>query len=157
MNSFGQAVLLIAIGVLFAGLGGSLYLDQQAAIENSVPIEGTVLTSEVEIDRPSDPDDPTSYYPVVTYRYEYDGQSYTNDNVFPGTGRQSTSESRAAEIVREYADGETVTVYVDPAEPQRSFLLKESAELFHFVFIGIGGFAALSGMVSLARRVLPFV
>ncbi|MFC6974174.1 DUF3592 domain-containing protein [Halomicroarcula sp. GCM10025709] len=105
MGSLGQAIVLIALGVVFAGLGGYLYVDQQAAIENSVPIEGTVVASEVEIDRPADPDDATSYYPVVTYRYEYDGQSFTNDNVFPGTGRQSTSESRAAEIVREYAEG----------------------------------------------------
>jgi hypothetical protein len=154
MGSIGQAVLLIAIGVAFAGIGGYLYTDQQAAIENSVPIEGTVVASGVDVDRPSDPDDAVSYYPEITYRYEYEGQSYTNDNVFPGSGRQSTSESRASSIAAEYAEGETVTVYVDPSEPQRSFLVRESSELFHFVFVGIGVFAALAGVVSLGRRVI---
>lgn len=157
MASFRDAVVLVVVGLVFSGIGGYLYVDEQRAIDNSEPIEGVVVDSSVYVDRATSSDDSDSYFPEIRYRYSYDGREYTNDNVFPGTGSRSTSRARANSLVDEYRPGATVTVYVEPDTPERSFLIKERATLFHLAFGGAGVLMVLAGIGSFFRRVFGFL
>lgn len=152
LGQMSGSAMAVAIGLLFAGIGGYLYMDQQAAIENSERIEATVVNSHVQVDEGTGTE-ADSYYPVVEYEYTYDGQTYTSDNVFPGVGSSSTSLSRAREIVDDYQQGDQVTAYVNPDDPQEAYLIEETDSLFHFAFIGAGGLAVLLGIGGIVRGI----
>lgn len=151
-NSLSGMVFVMAIGLLFLGVAGFLAYDQQQAIESSVEVEGTVVESDVRVDRDTDSGD--TYYPEVEYRYTYEGETYTNGNVFPGTGSKSTGRDRAEEIAEEYSEGDRVTVYVRQDEPERAYLIEQRSILFLLLFGGAGAITTLAGAYGMVKRVL---
>ena len=63
----------------------------------------------------------SSYYPVVTYSYEYQGRSYHGSRITfgnPGCG----GERAAQRIAASYPVGATVSVWVNPTAPSESAL-----------------------------------
>lgn len=143
---------------MFAAAGGYLIYDQQQAVREAEQVEATVVDTDVRESTSSGGtrNGGTSYYPVVEYRYTYDGQQYTNDNVFPGSSSRSTSRSRAEEIADEYDQGDTATVYVDPENPSESFLIQETDYLFPALFGGVGLLTVAISARSLVKEALPF-
>jgi hypothetical protein len=66
------------------------------------------------------------YEPEIEYTYEYQGETYTSEQVFPGpTIRTYSDRSNAQSIVRSYEPGTTVRAYVRPSEPSNAFLIRE--------------------------------
>lgn len=109
------------------------YLPGRAADEADVTVEGTVVSTEVQENMAGQND---SYAPVVTYRYQYDGQTYKSDNLEAGLGaKQYQNESTAESIVAQYAEGDRVTVHLDTDEPSGSFLRPPSHGLFEYVLV----------------------
>ena len=153
-GSLSGAAMGMVIGILFAAAGGYMIYDQRQAVENADRVEATVVGTDVREASGSDKSSGTSYYPVVEYRYTYDGQEYTNDNVFPGSRSRSTGKARAEEIASEYDLGETVTVHVDPENPSESFLIQETDYLIPALFGGFGLIIILLGGRSLVKKVL---
>jgi hypothetical protein len=86
------------------------------------------------------PDGPTSFRPVVEYKYEVDGVKYQGDRLDFDDGEDYAS-SAAEKIVARYEKGAPVTVYYDPSDPQKSALLQKQ--------VG-GGCGALGCVLSLA-------
>jgi hypothetical protein len=150
------AVGLVVFGLVFAGVGGYLYVEEQAAIESSDPVNATVVASEVvvETDRDSDGDVDRSYYPEITYRYEVGDETYESANVVPGPGRVSKGRQWAQRVVNDHPAGASVTAYVDRTAPNRAFLVKERQTLFHAVFVGVGALTAIAGVVSAGRTLV---
>lgn len=154
-NSLSGAAMGVVLGILFAAAGGYMIYDQRQAVENADRVEATIVGTDVREASGSDGQDGgTKYYPVVEYRYTYDGQEYTNDNVFPGSRSRPTGEARAEEIASEYDRGDTVTVHVDPENPSESFLIQETDYLIPALFGGFGLFTILAGGWSLVKKVL---
>jgi hypothetical protein len=150
------AVLLVIFGVVFAGVGGYLYVEEQEAIENSDPVDAVVVNAAVveEVDRDTDGDVTRNYRPDVVYRYEVGGESYESDNVLPGPGTVSKGRSWAAGIVDDHPPEANVTAYVDRGDPTKAFLVKKRQTLFHAVFVGVGLLTSLAGVAGVGRLVL---
>lgn len=154
-------MLTVVVGLVFAAVGGFLLYSQEQAIRNATTIEGTVETSTVDEEttrRDRDDDgireEETSYYARVTYTYEYDGERYTNDNVFPGAGSPSVSQSEASDVVSQYPEGETATVYVDPEDPNDAFLVQERSLLVPGGLLAVGGLVLLGGLNGVRKQVM---
>lgn len=75
----------------------------------------------------------------VQYTYNIDGKEYTNDKVYLVElmgGQANHMESSAKKIINEIKD--TVEVYVDPKDPQRSVLFCTGVGMYFFIlFVGI--------------------
>lgn len=155
----GNAVVIL-IGLAAIGSGVWLYQGQQALFENTVEVEGTVATSTVEeraerrdIDDDGMTEDVPVYDAVVEYTYTYDGQRYTADNIYPGSVRSNEFEeiTGARDLVDDYPEGSTVTVYVDSRAPDRSYLVRQSNTL-RYAVLGILGLVVLGvGVRGVAR------
>jgi hypothetical protein len=127
------------VGVAFFGFSAFNIATHQMAVSNTEQVEGVVLDNGVT--RLPGGDQPDSYMPYVEYRYEVDGETYVNNNVYPGFGGKSMSlRSDAREFLEGYQVNETVTVYVKENNPQSSFLVKTglSFGMVIFMLIGLG-------------------
>jgi hypothetical protein len=146
---------------LFILIGGGLTwwgwtIVQTARASAGWPsVEGRILRSEVT--RSTDGDGDDSYSPEVTYRYVVDGQSYESYTIKFGEnayGNRNTAEAIAAR----YPDGSRVTVYYDPADPERA-VLEPGVSAGSYIVFSIGAIFLVvglvippaGGLVSLAR------
>lgn len=130
--------------------GGVAVAQQHAFVTGAATATGTVLTADVESyervsTRPSLFGD-TEYEANVSYVYAVDGTRYESDDIFPGAYTSSGSGRRTAEVATRFDAGESVTVYYDPANPDRSFLVPR----YSFV----PGFALLAAGVLLCAEFL---
>lgn len=146
------AVLLV-VGVVATAVTGSLIYDARQAAADVEPVEWTVLRTEVEEHVGTTGRD----RPVVEYEYTYGGETYTNDNVFPGPGDQpdatlGTSGPSAGGVVERYEAGERVTVHVDPNDPSESCLLARGPAEGLYAMVAFFGLFSLLAAVGLGRR-----
>lgn len=75
----------------------------------------------------------TIYKPVVDFTYRVDGTVHTGHDPLPMV--VSTSSSAPAElVVAQFKAGQEVSAWVDPANPDKAFLLRETS-FFPYVFI----------------------
>lgn len=121
--SFSRAqVFLLLVALAAIGYGGYDYVHQEAVIDDAVTVNATI--KEVGITQGGGRH--IDYYPRVTYEYQFEGRTYTGEDIYPGslsTGYDTRSEARA--IVEPFAENETVTAYVDPQSPTDAFLKNE--------------------------------
>jgi hypothetical protein len=128
MNSLGSGItlivaipfLIIALLLLRAGLRGR----RLAAASKTWPsTTGKVLSSEVEARRSSSSHGgyTTSYYPVIFYEYQVDGQIQRSNTLVLG-GEIGGAVSRAQQKVMAYPPGSSVQVFYNPANPQQATL-----------------------------------
>jgi hypothetical protein len=85
------------------------------------------------------------YEPEVKFTYTYRGETYTGDDLFPGsTPTRYETESAARNAIAEYEPGMTATAYVDPDDPETAFLKNRTSNR-QLLYIGIGLILALAG------------
>ena len=119
-------VLLLLLAVGFIGYNGYDYTVQSRAMSDAVAVDAAV--SDTEILRDDDGRNQIQYVPDVVYTYQYRGETYTSDNVFPGisdSNRGYYDRSKAESIIDSYEPGTTVQAYVMPDTPNNAFLVKE--------------------------------
>lgn len=132
--------------------------NRDAALDRAETVEATVTTSTVERRRDTRQTDEGAvgreryvYSPVVRFRYEYDGETYENDDKSYNMPFGAVpSESRAESKAQGYPEGETVTVYVDPENPENGFLeVDETRQKTGAFFLGvIGVFTTMIGIAG---------
>lgn len=83
-------------------------------------VNATVLAKEIYSYRGSK--GKTHYVPRIIYKYEVNGVSYTSDAYRPIF--ETVHESRAKEILSQYTPNEKISVYVNPDNPQQSYIVK---------------------------------
>lgn len=128
------ATVLLSLGPIVVSFGFlSGYADEMTAQDRAVAVEGTVTDTEIiPVDDNVDEDDDTDYRPGVEYQYTYDGETQLSRNVRPvrqgEIGPFSTVETRrdAEDVLTEYRPDSTVTVYVDPEDEYRAYLVPRS-------------------------------
>jgi hypothetical protein len=116
------------------------------------PVQGRVLGSEVEIETStsnvgSQHDTYTSYYPRVTYAYEYGGESYESRRIIVANINWPKKEAEAA--VARYPVNSEVTVWVDPLHPKMAVLepgMEGKSQKYIMVFL-VGMFFLLCALV----------
>jgi hypothetical protein len=128
------AVLFAVGGLILLGLGGYVLYTQYTAIQTAETVNATIESATLEAKAGS------KFAPAVTYSYEYEGEQYRNDVLYPGIVTQETSGDRAFEISHEYEQGDRITAYVDPEDPAEAFLIDKFASRMILGFIGGGVF-----------------
>jgi hypothetical protein len=138
-------VYLLVLAVVLIGAGGYSYVQQGQAVDNAVTVQATVDSAHV--DR-LDAGRGIDYEPYIEYTYDYQGETYTSEQVFPGpTVRTYSDRSKAQSVVRSYEPGTTVRAYVRPSAPSDAYLTRERTP-WPPRAVAIGG--VLLGIVVLA-------
>jgi hypothetical protein len=138
--------LMMAVCLLFLGVGGFMLWTEQRKLITYRPIPVTVLATSV--DQRSDDDGALTYRPVVTYRYEVGGRAYRSSRVTPLT-ESRTSYAWARALADRFAAGGVYTGWYDPARPEDSFLVRRRS-VIPLAFTGIPAIALLA--LGLAAR-----
>ena len=138
------AAIFAAGGILLLGIGGYVLYTQYTAIQGAVAVNATVKSATVEAETGA------KFAPSVVYRYEYEGNTYQNDDLYPGIVNQETSGDRAFEISHEYHSGDNITAYVDPNDPSEAFLITKIASRMTLGFLGGGIFVTGLAVLTLA-------
>lgn len=135
-------MLKLIVFTIFSGFGGVLlyvgitqFFQQRRLLANAVPIEARIIHSQVFSSQSQDTDrrvnrstSTTSYRPDVRFSYQVDGVTYESDLLYPNIiVRGYGSHDGAAEALMPFPVGATVPAFVDPAEPDKAFLIKEKA------------------------------
>ncbi|WP_247010729.1 DUF3592 domain-containing protein [Halorientalis litorea] len=133
---------VIVVLVCLAGItyGGYDYVQQSEAVEDAVPVQATIQEASVSH---SESRGASDYYVQVEFTYQFQGEEYTGDQLFPGSfSRSYDTRSDAQAAIESYDVGETVTGYVDPATPSEGFLERQ-AITSPFEFVALGGVVLL--------------
>ena len=142
-------VLFVMIGAAIAGYGAYDYQQQNQALSDTTTVEATITDTGIE--SMSQRRGRTDYRPTASFEYEYDGTTYTGDDIRPASiAPEYDTRSAAREALAEYETGATVTAYVNPASPGDAFLEDERSD-GPLRFVGIGGVLALVGGGSALR------
>lgn len=139
-------VVALVIGLAFAGASWNYILPYRQDTQNAQAVDAEVVSSAVTEGYNSE--NQRVYGPHVVYRYTYDGTEYTSDSVFPGDADAVSEESRARDIVEQYAAGDEVTAYVNRDDPERAFLIDQSAPLWFWLGPVVSGLLVLYGGYS---------
>jgi len=121
-------------GVFMFVYGARQFLLQRRLLRNAVPITATVTHSAVFSSTSSDTDrrvgrsnSTTTHRPDLRFRYEVGGQSYESDLLHPNSIVVTyASREAAAEVLKPYPLNATVRALVDPALPDKAFLVAEA-------------------------------
>ena len=119
---FGTFFLIIVIGFVLADAVDDARADLDA--RGWTPVNGTIIASEVDSYRQSDGN--TTYCLRIEYEYGYENETYSGDMISHSL-HSSTYDAAYCDSGRPNADdyppGESITVYVDPNDPNRAVLL----------------------------------
>jgi len=138
----GLLVIVLFLGI-FGGIGFIQTVQHNIDVQENEPVEATILSTDIDV---RETDDDTEYNPVITYEYEVDGETYTNDNTFPGGfTRWLGSRSSAEDVVSNHPEGATVTVYYRPGNPGKSYLTNNGWPGFWWAGAGYAVVATLTG------------
>lgn len=140
-------VVAVVLGLAFAAVAVTHiapFTDDRA---DAVAVDATVTGSEVQTG--TNAEGQQIYYPAISYRYTYEGTEFTSDSVFPGDVNPVSDQSRARELVEEYAAGSEVTAYVNVEDPSRSYLVDEQMPLWYWLGPVVGVLLVLYGFHSI--------
>jgi hypothetical protein len=133
-------VILTLVCLAVITYGGYDYVQQSEAVDDAVTVEATIEEASVS---QSESRGSSDYYVQIEFTYPFRGTQYTGDQLFPGSISQSyDTRSEAQSAIGPYDEGETVTAYVDPANPSEGFLERQTITS-PFEFIAIGGLVLL--------------
>jgi hypothetical protein len=152
-KTLGQSLLLLLVAVGLAGYGAVDYVQSTNAVRDSVETEATITEVGVETESSTaGTGSDIEYEPVVEFTYIYEGETYTGDELFPGSvPTRYDSESAARNAIAEYEPGTTTTAYVDPDNPETAFLENRTSNR-QLLFIGVGLILALFGGFSAVKN-----
>ena len=130
-------VIFIALGAIFVILAVVQFLKARKAAKSWLTTPGTIISSIVETrrERDMDGDRHTYHEPKVTYKYQVNELTYQGEAV--GFGRSTVRQSKAAQVVARYRQGDPVTVYYDPADPAKAVLEARSVSAVNILVLGI--------------------
>jgi len=157
MDKKGLGIIAVLLFVsVFAFFFTAPVIDHNSSVQHNERVAATVLEADVDT-RVNDGD--REYRPAITYEYTVDGETYQEDNVYPGRfDRWHDSESTARDVADRYiegsdrkASGEGVAAYYNPDEPGEAYLTNEGWPGFWFLSL-IYVVVALAGGGYLIRK-----
>lgn len=143
---------------LLAGLGFGYFMFGRPLLEmwdaRDWPGVPCVITSSSVSE--SRGDDGTTYRVAMTFRYEYNGRSYSADRYDFFSSMHSSGYQGKKDVVNRYPPGKEAMCYVNPADPSVAVIHRGGSHnlwfgLIPLVFILIGGGGTL-GLIWSGRR-----
>lgn len=140
---FGAIFLAVGTGLLAFGI--SNYIKNQRAAETWVPVPCEITSASLEENRGKR--GRTSYSPELTYRYVYDGKTFSGDEIslVVGFSGRHSEASRELKRLKKYK-----TCWVDPENPGDAVLEKPEKEFsFRKIMLVVFGapFALAGGFI----------
>jgi len=99
--------------------------------------------------------DPDEWVVRLEYGYTYGGERYESGDICPGAGSGCYNQPR--QLVEDYPEGENVTVYVDPSNPETSYLVEAGGILgtgvqwSYAILFAMGAIFFLAGVNNVVR------
>jgi hypothetical protein len=144
------AALISLVGVALLGYGFTQYRGQAQSLENAENITATITDTGIETD--SSRRGGIDYRAEVEFRYSFEGQEYTSDNIYPlQAGKDFDTESAAQDFLENYPEGEAVNAYVNPDNPEGAFLKSQRSNQ-PVILMVIGGFLMVIGGYNSVKR-----
>jgi len=147
-KSVGAVVLLVIGGLFMGGIGGGTAFAHNGAVQENVEITGIVQDTGVDkkVTTDSEGNREVKYRPIVTYEYEVDGETYEQDNVFPGSfTRWQGSRSWAEGVAGDYQQGEEIAVFYNPRDNSHAYIRNDGLPGSWVIGAGYGVIAAIAG------------
>ncbi|MFB6193913.1 MAG: DUF3592 domain-containing protein [Halobaculum sp.] len=155
------ALVWTGIGGVVAWNGWTSYQGEHDRIENATTVEAEITTAETYRQEGEGHGENGEYgvdvRPALGFEYEYEGETYESDNKYPpseGIDRRYESAAAAEEYLDGYAEGDTVTAYVDPDDPSEAFLETETNDLRNLGVTAVGGVMALIGLAGVVAALV---
>ena len=140
---FAVAFVLLFVGGFGAAglfiLWGYFRARRQAQASLGWPaVEGEILEAYVRREEETDADGEwrVTYFPEVRYAYRVLGQEYVGNQITFGGTLGGSSPARARAVVARYPEGERVTVYYNPDNPQEAVLERKVAAPWLLLVVG---------------------
>ena len=155
-STIGSRVFKTALGLILLSMGalGTFWLWgswQKAEATRKWPTaEAVISSSQVLTDRAT-PHSPPRYVAEVHYRYQFNGESHTSRRIKRVDG-PSSQKSRAEATVAKYRPGQTVTCYVNPAQPDFAILEPDSRAALYSMWFPLLFVVGGAGMIISAFR-----
>jgi Protein of unknown function (DUF3592) len=157
---FGAAAVML-VGLGLTGYGVVKYLalrDRLRETAHWLSVQGRVYASRVVQEESYSPGgdigDPgqrtTVYLPEVRFEYRVADREYAAKQVQVGDPVQLSWPDAAERIVRSYPVGRDVTVYYDPADPNRAVLERKVAS-GSALLLGIAGIGLLVAVIAVVN------
>lgn len=138
-------VIFGGFGIVMRFVGVKQFLQQRRNLTNAERVDATIVHSQVLTSTSSNTDrrlgrsnSTTSHSPEVRFRYRVSGTEYESDLLYPTSIVQTyASEANAAAELAPFATNAVVRAFVDPAQPDKAFLIAEAGK-GPIVFIVLG-------------------
>jgi hypothetical protein len=150
----------VGLGFLFLSVIPSLYLGFAVQSWSEVGAELTHAKLEVTYN------DGATYRATARYRYEFNGQVYTSDQVGFSKGSDnvgSWQQQKGNTLENRYRNGNGITAYVNPNKPSEAYLYPELRWqllafklVFVVVFGGVGGFLFFASIIEKSNTKTKF-
>lgn len=148
---FGFLRTLLLCGSILCGLGALGFWVHRSAhqpTENWPTVVGEVTSARLQEkrERKSNGGYFTNYYARIAYRYpvtETEGEWRTSREVRYGGDFYSPNKGEVEAFLRRFPDGNSVTVYLHPDDPRRSYLdldLPDVVAIAPWSMLGLSGF-----------------
>lgn len=122
---------LVAICLLFAGAGLYLIQWQARPLHNWIPVSATI--QRIDSIKQNDDRGHSVQRPVILYSYPVGAVVYTTDRVTPASDVRDPSS--VATLAKELHEGQNVTAYYDPLEPESAYLIRARHRLLYVLFV----------------------
>ncbi len=164
VSNAATGVVLVLVGVALIGGGYYLGVMQPQQVMDSVEeTDATILSTDMEqATEQDDGETQVEFYPRIEYEYSVEGQQQTNDRIYhsskvnnePGEleGKEFDSQSDARDVLQQFPEGESVTVYYYPDDPGRSFLKPVESRWLITGVMGLFGLLMIGAGVQKARE-----
>jgi hypothetical protein len=142
-------LVFLAVGAGLSWWGWTILQNARASVDWP-SVEGQIIRSQVE--HSTDAEGGDSYSPEVTFVYvAADDRSHEGGTIKFGENSYG-SERKAQEILSRYPLGQTVTVFYDPANPDKA-VLEPGVSNGSYIVLGIG---ALFVVIALFMPIFVF-
>lgn len=126
-------VIFGGLGFMLLFVGAGQWLQQRRLLSRIVPIEAIITHSAVSSSTSANTDrrllrsnSTTSHSPEIRFRYRFGGAEHESDLLRPtAIGVGYAAHDSAAEVIAPYPLGAKVGAFVNPAFPDKAFLIAE--------------------------------
>lgn len=138
MQQFVVFLIFGGMGFMLLYVGCTQWWLQRRLMRHAVPVPARIVPSAVH-SASRDDDDATTHRPALRFRYQCQGRSYESDMLHPTIivhGGPGGGDTATGQLLNK-PPGASVLAYVDPAHPDKGFLLPQ-ASIGPAVFVLLG-------------------
>lgn len=163
VETIATTAVTAGVGVVLGWNGWQARQSQREALAEAQEVTAEITAAGVS--RGEDQDEAAGeartdydYVPTLAFEYTFDGDRYESTNKYPPTENVTRggheNERAAREWLDGYEEGQQVTAYVDPNEPEKGFLEAETNSLRNTAMLVVGGLLTGSSLLGIVATVV---